>query len=107
MPSRQYRVLRTLIALVVISTACPYAAKGADLPDVPDMWRFATDSGDVGLQQKWYSLRHEDGDWTTIKIGQGWEKAGFDYDGVAWYRVRMTLPERAGRQGAAAEVRSG
>ena len=64
-----------------------------ELPTVPDMWRFATDPEDVGRAQGWFKPDFDDSAWTPIKIGQGWEKAGFEYDGVAWYRVQLALPE--------------
>ena len=65
----------------------------AELPQVPDTWRFSTDPTDVGRAQGWFKPDFDDRTWTPIKIGQGWEEAGFDYDGIAWYRVRLSLPE--------------
>jgi hypothetical protein len=33
--------------------------------------------------------------WKDIEIGQFWEEQGWDYDGVAWYRVTFDLPAAA------------
>ncbi len=81
---------RTLAAMLV--RICSVAA-GQELPQVPEMWLFATDEDDVGREQEWFSSDFDDSHWTRIPIGQGREKAGFEYDGVAWYRVWMALPQ--------------
>ena len=36
----------------------------------------------------------DDSDWLPIRPGLSWEKQGFpDYDGYAWYRIHVRLPE--------------
>ncbi len=78
---------------VATMTLIAVSACAQDLPQVPSEWRFAIDEQDVGREQGWFAEDFDDRGWARIAIGQGWEKAGYDYDGVAWYRVRMTLPE--------------
>jgi len=59
--------------------------------DVPQVWQFRLDPGNVGVSQKWQSSQWPE---TTpeIKIGQWWEPQGHAYDGYAWYRVQVDVP---------------
>ena len=60
---------------------------------LPRDWRFKTDPDSVSMTEKWFAADHDESDWTTIKIGDFWERQGFkDYDGMAWYRRKLTLP---------------
>jgi alpha-glucosidase (family GH31 glycosyl hydrolase) len=56
-------------------------------------WKFRTDSllqGDAG---GWYAASFDDSRWDSITSEQPWEKQGYPaYDGVAWYRKRITVP---------------
>ncbi|MBN1262224.1 MAG: hypothetical protein JXB35_16215, partial [Anaerolineae bacterium] len=56
-------------------------------------WRFRTDPQDVGLADGWYEAGHDDAGWQALTPGRPWEFDGIDYDGVAWYRLRTTLPD--------------
>ncbi len=56
-------------------------------------WRFRTDPNDVGLTQGWQAPTCDDSDWSTLAPGEPWEFSGLDYDGVAWYRTQITLPD--------------
>ncbi|HIE51416.1 MAG TPA: DUF4838 domain-containing protein [Armatimonadetes bacterium] len=67
-----------------------------DLPkvaDVPRRWRFKTDPKDEGLKGRWFAPEFDDSEWEEIEIARTWEEQGYDYDGFAWYRVRLDLPE--------------
>jgi hypothetical protein len=63
-----------------------------DLPK--DGWRFATDPMGDGHLQKWHEADFDDSGWQTIAIEQAWEKAGHEYNGIAWYRRSVALPAR-------------
>ncbi|NLE42659.1 MAG: hypothetical protein GX615_12625 [Lentisphaerae bacterium] len=59
-------------------------------------WRFKRDNAvrdGVGLKEGWQLPDHDDDKWNLIRVGVNWEKEGFDYNGVAWYRCRFFLPE--------------
>jgi hypothetical protein len=56
-------------------------------------WRFRTDPDDVGLADKWQAPEFDDSDWQTLAPGDPWEFSGLEYDGVAWYRTQITLPD--------------
>ena len=61
--------------------------------DLPEDWKFKTDPKRVGLSEKWYARDHNDAEWQTVKIGEFWDVQGHrDYDGIGWYRRRITLP---------------
>ncbi len=63
------------------------------IPD--DQWKFKLDPRGIGhmSNNKWYLEKLNDADWAPIKLGE-WEKQGYDYDGLAWYRIRFTMPEK-------------
>lgn len=60
-------------------------------------WAFATDprrNGHLGATP-FQDVKFDDASWQRIRIGDFWEKQGFDgYDGIAWYRVSFALPEK-------------
>ena len=63
---------------------------------IPDTdWKFKTDPRGIGHlpNQKWYREEIDETGWRSIRLGV-WEKQGFDYDGIAWYRIRFTMPEK-------------
>ena len=59
-----------------------------------DGWRFRLDpEGDLHAK-KCYGLGFDDSTWDTISIEQAWQKAGYQYIGVTWYRRTFTLPAK-------------
>ena len=63
---------------------------------VPDTdWKFQTDPRGIGHlpRQEWYREKIDETAWRPIRLGV-WEKQGFDYDGIAWYRIRFTMPQK-------------
>lgn len=64
------------------------------LPLPRDEWRFALDPRRDGHLKKWHESSFDDSAWKTLAIEQAWEKAGQEYDGVAWYRRTVDLPAR-------------
>ena len=57
-----------------------------------DGWRFALDPRRDGHLSKWHEADFDDSAWQTIASEQTWEKAGYEFDGVAWYRRTVDLP---------------
>ncbi len=61
--------------------------------DVPEDWKFKTDPQAVSEKEQWFARDFNDAPWETIKVGKFWEHQGHkDYDGIAWYRRKLTLP---------------
>ncbi|MDY0020767.1 MAG: hypothetical protein RBT47_12285, partial [Anaerolineae bacterium] len=57
-------------------------------------WRFSTDPADVGLAEGWYTPEFDDSAWRDdVEIGEPWEEEDVEYNGVAWYRATVTLPD--------------
>ncbi|MBM3501511.1 MAG: hypothetical protein FJX74_22890, partial [Armatimonadetes bacterium] len=72
-------------------------------------WRFRTDPDDVGKAQGWERPDADDAAWQTLRAPGMWQDQGITddnprwqyddpsmkrpYNGVAWYRVRVTVPE--------------
>ncbi|NOY79714.1 MAG: hypothetical protein GXP31_01785 [Kiritimatiellaeota bacterium] len=71
------------------------------IPLPRDEWRFRLDPKREGHLEKWFAPAFDDSDWDRIAIEQAWQKAGYDYTGVAWYRRRIELPEKPAGMNAA------
>ncbi|MGI5869521.1 MAG: hypothetical protein ACOX9C_08790 [Kiritimatiellia bacterium] len=56
-------------------------------------WRFNTDSGETGIQEKWHSDAFDDSKWKTLKSGQSWQQQGIDHYGWGWYRQKIVVPK--------------
>ena len=64
--------------------------------EIPDgTWKFKLDPKETGHSQKskWYREKLSDAGWASIRLGP-WEEQGYNYDGVAWYRIRFNMPEK-------------
>ena len=61
-------------------------------------WRFRTDPGRVGHVQTWFAPTVTEADWHDIVTGKWWHDALPDkvghFEGVAWYRLEFTAPEK-------------
>lgn len=57
-------------------------------------WRFQLDPEGKGYPQKWYAEDFADASWPAISIGKVWQSFGYDYVGVAWYRICFDLPDK-------------
>jgi len=67
-----------------------------DLGSLPlDGWMFRTDPRDRGAQDGWQDVGYDDSRWAMVSIGRHWETQRGEYDGVAWYRRQMGIPETA------------
>jgi len=59
-------------------------------------WAFRLDPDDIGIDESWHQADLSD-EWDALAPGTAWENSGneayADYDGVAWYRTAITLPE--------------
>jgi hypothetical protein len=95
-----------LMALLLVLTGCPRretspppATPAADCYTTPEVitldtgWRFRTDPDDVGLMEEWQSPEFDDSGWQVLAPGEPWEFSGLEYDGVAWYRTQVVLPD--------------
>ncbi len=67
---------------------------------VPLVWKFCTDPKDEGQAAEWFTPDFDDSEWQEMAIAEFWEVQGHpDYDGYAWYRVKLPVPaEAAGKQ---------
>lgn len=54
------------------------------------LWKFRT-----GDNPGWKENKYDDSDWAELIVPGHWETQGFpDYDGFAWYRKSVTIPEK-------------
>jgi len=64
------------------------------IPLPKDGWRFKLDPERRGHRTQWFEPAFDDSAWDTISIEQAWQKAGYEYIGVTWYRRTIELPEK-------------
>ena len=82
------------------------AAGGALAPvKLPPEWRFRIDPENRGFFRNWEKPGFDDSQWRSIKVPGYWENQGvadfnpafpqakMPYDGYAWYRCRVVIPE--------------
>lgn len=72
---------------------------------LPDMWKFSTDPVNTGSREGWMNTEFDDSGWKDIRVPGYWENQGITdsnpnfpeakrpYDGFAWYRCRVFIPE--------------
>ena len=60
---------------------------------ISDGWLFRLDPNDVGLLDDWKNGATDKNEWVSLTPGKPWEASGFDYNGVAWYTTKITLPD--------------
>ncbi|MGD1997239.1 MAG: hypothetical protein PVH62_10765, partial [Anaerolineae bacterium] len=98
--------LWTLSVLVLALECCvpaglssPPATPAADCCAGPgtiileEGWRFRTDPDDQGVIEGWYLPDFDDDGWEVLTPGEPWELSGVTYDGMAWYRAEVPLPD--------------
>ena len=58
-------------------------------------WSFRTDPMGNGHHKGWFKPGFNDSKWKKLKIGV-WENQGYHgYDGIAWYRIKFTMPQKS------------
>jgi hypothetical protein len=66
----------------------PALVVGADVVRLRGPWRFRT-----GDDPRYAARDYDDETWETATVPDVWEQTGHpDYDGLAWYRTRFSLP---------------
>ena len=59
---------------------------------LPGPWRFH-----AGDDPSWSNATFDDSSWSRLDAGEPWSRQGYSgYSGVAWYRLRLTLPPHSG-----------
>ncbi len=87
----------------------PYQLKSTydvNIDLAPLRWEFSLDPKDVGLKENWEKGKNGTGNWITglvddgleVLVGQPFETfIQKQYDGCAWYRINVELPEAAAK----------
>jgi len=76
-----------------------------EVPLPPDGWSFRADPLADAHHKGWMDPGFDDSKWRKLKIGW-WEQQGYNgYDGIAWYRIRFTMPPKG--EAAGAEIHFG
>ena len=71
----------------------PCEVTQAQSSDLNSDWLFRIDPEDIGISQRWYSAKTLENEWFNLEPGTHWEASGVEYDGVAWYRTKITVPK--------------
>jgi DUF1680 family protein len=79
------RIFYYSVLVVALSYSCKRQAANLSLSEG---WKFQT-----GDNKEFSKLDFDDSSWKNIKTGILWEDQGYkDYDGIAWYRLRVFIP---------------
>ena len=79
---------RPVGAAVVTRDVAPAIVSGDEAHPIRGPWRFRT-----GDDPRYGTREFDEETWETIVVPKPWEEAGHpDYDGLAWYRTRFSLP---------------
>ena len=71
-----------------------------EVPLPLDGWSFRADPLADAHHKGWMAPGFDDSKWRKLKIGI-WESQGYNgYDGIAWYRIRFTMPPQGEAAGA-------
>ena len=106
--ARKSRVLRVRREAVRIADF-PYYRENRRLADDPSYdhdlikvksvmlpqknWKFVLDPLADGHHKGFFKTAFDDSKWKNINIGY-WEKQGYKYNGIAWYRLKFRAPEK-------------
>lgn len=60
---------------------------------LPEMWRFRKDPDNRGEAERWYAEDLPMRGWQGLSINRFWETQIGVYDGFAWYRLKVDVPE--------------
>ncbi|MBI5833476.1 MAG: hypothetical protein HZB16_14350 [Armatimonadetes bacterium] len=101
----------TVLASVLLVVPLAAQELPATVGNLNGAWRFLTDPEGIGVAQGWATPGFDDSGWRELKVPGSWEPQGItdprpgqpptpkgtmpwsDYDGIAWYRRRVTVPE--------------
>ncbi|MGQ9732436.1 MAG: glycosyl hydrolase, partial [Candidatus Zipacnadales bacterium] len=122
------RTVAVTFTMLVFLALAPFAQQAHTLGDhwgnLEGEWRFRADPEDVGEMEGWSSPNYDDSEWRMLTVPGLWEPQGItdprpgepprpkngmpwsDYDGVAWYRLRFTVPESWKGQGLTLQLGS-
>lgn len=93
-------IFRFLFAILLLAAAPAAAQSAADSVALDGPWRFRQ-----GDDAAWAQPGFDDRAWRTIHVPGEWEAEVGEYDGFAWYRREVVLPQ--GMHGAPVGIRFG
>jgi hypothetical protein len=92
MPRCFPRIRSFLTAAALVLGAWPLGAQ--PFVELGGDWKFALDKEAAGEALEWAAPNFDDSAWETHRLPGKWEYQGYpDYNGAAWYRREVTLPE--------------
>jgi beta-galactosidase len=100
-PSRRKFLTQTaVLAAGVIGAPVPRSEEKAteataqETVSLCGQWWFRTDSGNEGVEQRWYGSDTSAHPWREVRVPDTWQVAQeyVDYRGVAWYRRTFEVP---------------
>jgi hypothetical protein len=78
-----------VLSFVFLLYSCETPKQKTVENNLPEMWKFKP-----GDDMKYSSVDFDDSNWKQIKVGQTWDKQGYqELDGFAWYRLSFNLPK--------------
>jgi beta-galactosidase/beta-glucuronidase len=94
---REFRYSLVLLPVLVFALGMGSRASAQQYRSVLDLrgeWRF-----EIGDNMKWADPSFNDAGWARIHVPGPWEEQGFPgYDGYAWYRKTVSIPQEWGKK---------
>ena len=72
--------------------------QGRDIVEVPEMWLFRKDPGNVGKREKWFAPGAKSEEWQPISTHAFWDQAIGKHESIGWYAVDLTFPAAEKRE---------
>ena len=67
----------------------------ATMININGTWKFATDPGETGIDQKWNAPEFDDTNWKTLQSNLPWGAQGVTHAGWGWYRQKIVVPKES------------
>ncbi|PLX12081.1 MAG: glycoside hydrolase [Marinilabiliales bacterium] len=84
----------SLLALMLLTSANLISQDLSMIKSLEGRWKFS-----IGDNLEWAHPDYDDSHWESIHVPGSWENQGFHgYDGYAWYRLKIILPEKPAKE---------
>lgn len=84
-------IILTSLAFLLLSNNAIFAEDLDKIVSLSGYWRFS-----IGTDSDWAKSNYDDSGWDEIMVPSSWEREGYDdYNGYAWYRKKIRIPEDA------------
>ncbi|PLX01728.1 MAG: glycoside hydrolase [Marinilabiliales bacterium] len=89
------KLLLLLAFMIIMLPGNIDAQQLMEIKNLSGRWKFS-----IGDNMEWANPNYDDSNWERLYVPSSWEEQGFHgYDGYAWYRLKVKLPDRSDKSG--------